>query len=166
MLNNPEIVFQTLKMIYQKTFLKFGDRNRCLTSTIFKRPLAEPGLPVVRSPGTSFKISKKMSSSTTDSDNSIKSEDPDIGSLPEYDIEKEDGDLQMRPVLQSKSEENLDSCDLAYADVRMADENWLKAYEKELKVNEKLGRMLEEISSNITHTGHILDELCFLNVPS
>ena len=72
----------------------------------------------------------------------------------------------MRSVFPSKSEESLDSCDLAYADVRIADENWLTAYEKELKENEKLGRMLEEISSNTTPTGHILDQLCFLNVPS
>ena len=48
---------------------------------------------------------------------------------------------------------------LAYAVGPMADEDWLKAYEKELKENEKLERMLKKIRSNTPVIGHTLDEL-------
>ena len=57
------------------------------------------------------------------------------------EVEEEDGDLQ---AASSESNENLDACDLAYAYEPMADEDWLKEYEKEQKENEKLQRMLEK----------------------
>ena len=82
-----------------------------------------------------------MASDNIDSDYSVESKDSDVCSLPEYDIEEEDGDLEVMP---SKSEERLDSCDLADADEPIADEEWLKEYEKEQKENEKLERMLEK----------------------
>ena len=85
-----------------------------------------------------------MASANVDSDNSVESEeseDSDVCSLPEYDMEEEDGDLKVTP---SKSEESLDSYDLADADEPIADEEWLKEYEKEQKENEKLERMLEK----------------------
>ena len=54
----------------------------------------------------------------------------------------------MTPATSCKSEETLTSCDLAYADEPMADEDLLKAYGKELKENEKVERMmLEEIAA-------------------
>lgn len=47
-----------------------------------------------------------------------------------------------------KEEETLDSCDLANAIEPVADEDWLKAFEKELKENDKRKQMLEEIRRN------------------
>ena len=82
-----------------------------------------------------------MASDNTDSDYSVKSEDSDVCSLPEYDMEEEDGDLE---VTSNNSEESLDSFDLADTDEPIAEEEWLKEYEKEQKENEKLERMLEK----------------------
>ena len=82
-----------------------------------------------------------MASDNVDSDYSVESEDSDVCSLPEYDIEEEDGDLEDT---RSKSEESLDSCHLGDADEPIADAEWLKEYEKEQKENEKLERMLEK----------------------
>lgn len=82
-----------------------------------------------------------MASDNVDSDYSVESEDSDVCSLPEYDIEEEDGDLEDT---RSKSEESLNSCHLGDADEPIADAVWLKEYEKEQKENEKLERMLEK----------------------
>ena len=73
-----------------------------------------------------------MASDNIDSDYSVESEDSDVCSLPEYELEEEDGDLE---VTSNKSEESLDSCDLADTDEPIADEEWLKEYEKEQKEN-------------------------------
>ena len=84
-----------------------------------------------------------ISSDNTDSECSIDSEHSDVCSVEEYDIEveEEDGDLQ---AVSSESNENLVACDLSYTYEPMADEDWLKQYEKEQKENEKLQRMLEK----------------------
>lgn len=82
-----------------------------------------------------------MASDNIDSDYSVESEDSDVCSLPEYEMEEEDGDLE---VTSNKSEESLDSYDLADTDEPIADEEWLKEYEKEQKENEQLERMLEK----------------------
>ena len=84
-----------------------------------------------------------MSSDNTDSECSIDSEHSDVCSVEEYDmeVEEEDGAFEAR---SSESNENLDACDLAYAYEPMADEDWLKQYEKEQKENEQLQRMLEK----------------------
>ena len=78
-----------------------------------------------------------MASDNIDSDYSVESEDSDVCSLPEYDIEEEDGDLEVTP---SKSEESLDSCGLADADEPIADEEWLEEHEKKQKANVKCFR--------------------------
>jgi len=44
----------------------------------------------------------------------------------------------------SQSQESLDSCDMAYADEPLADEEWIEQYEKEVKENEELEQMLEK----------------------
>ena len=85
-----------------------------------------------------------MSSSNTDSENSFDYADSDGCSVSEYDIAFEDGDLNDTRVTPSKSEESVDSLDQIYADEPMADEDWIKAYEKEQKENAKRERMLEE----------------------
>ncbi|XP_068697668.1 uncharacterized protein [Montipora foliosa] len=85
-----------------------------------------------------------MSSSNTDSENSFEYEDSDGCYVSEYDIAFEDGDLNDTRVTPSKSEESVDSLDQIYADEPMADEDWMKAYEKEQEENAKLERMLEE----------------------
>ena len=85
-----------------------------------------------------------MSSSNTDSENSFEYEDSDGCSVSEYDIAFEDGDLNDTRVTPSKSEESVDSLDQIYADEPMADEDWIKAYEKKQEENAKLERMLEE----------------------
>ena len=76
-----------------------------------------------------------MASDNVDSDYSVESEGSDVCSLPEYDIEEEDGDLEVMPC---KSEESLDSCDLTDVDESIVDEEWLKEYEKEQKELENL----------------------------
>ena len=48
-----------------------------------------------------------MSLSNTDSDNSIESKDSHMCSLLEYNMEDEYGDLQITPVMPSKSKEPL-----------------------------------------------------------
>lgn len=79
-----------------------------------------------------------MSSSNIDSENSSKSEDSDVSSLLDYSIGDEEGDLQETLLRPSKSEESVDSLEL------MADEDWIKAYEKEREENAKVERMLED----------------------
>lgn len=79
-----------------------------------------------------------MSSSNIDSENSSKSEDSDVSSLLDYSIGDEEGDLQETLLRPSKSEESVDSLELT------ADEDWIKAYEKEREENAKVERMLED----------------------
>lgn len=95
-----------------------------------------------------------MSSGNTDLDYFVESKDSDFCSLPEYDINQEDGDLQVTPVRPSKSEESLDSCDLAYADELTANEVWLKQYEKEQKRKKKFECMLEERLNGTTQVDY------------
>ena len=57
-----------------------------------------------------------MSSSNTESENSIEYEDSDGCYVSEYDIAFEDGDLNDLRVTPSKSEESVDSLDQIYAD--------------------------------------------------
>ena len=85
-----------------------------------------------------------MSLSNTDSENSFEYEDSDGCYVSEYDIAFEHGDLNDTRVTPSKGEESLDSLDQIYADEPIADEDWMKAYEKEQEKNAKLVRMLEE----------------------
>ena len=84
-----------------------------------------------------------MSSDNSDSEYSIDSELSEVSSVEEYDmeVEEEDGNLQ---AASSQIDENLDACDLAYAFESIADEDWLKQYEKEQKENEKLEQMLRK----------------------
>ena len=84
-----------------------------------------------------------MSSDNSDSEYSIDSELSEVSSVEEYDmeVEEEDGNLQ---AASSQIDENLDTCDLAYAFELIADEDWLKQYEKEQKENEKLEQMLRK----------------------
>ena len=84
-----------------------------------------------------------MSSDNSDSEYFIDSKHSEVSSVEEYDIgvEEEDGDLQ---AASSQIDKNLDACDMAYAFEPMADEDWLKQYEKEQKENEKLKQMLRK----------------------
>lgn len=84
-----------------------------------------------------------MSSDNLDSEYLIDSEHSEVSSVEEYDmeVEEEDGDLQ---AALSQIDENLDACDMAYAFEPIADEDWLKQYEKEQKENEKLEQMLRK----------------------
>ena len=83
-----------------------------------------------------------MSSDQSNSDCYTDSEDSDISFIADYEIEEED-DGESRSMV-SQSEESLDSCDMAYADEPLADEKWIEQYEKEVKENEELERMLEK----------------------
>ena len=83
-----------------------------------------------------------MSSDQSNSNCYTDSEDSDISFIADYEIEEED-DGESRSML-SQSEESLDSCDMAYADEPLADEEWIEQYEKEVKENEELERMLEK----------------------
>ena len=83
-----------------------------------------------------------MSSDQSNSDCYTDSEDSDISFIADYEIEEED-DGESRSMV-SQSEESLDSCDMAYADEPLADEEWIEQYEKEVKENEELQRMLEK----------------------
>ena len=83
-----------------------------------------------------------MSSDQSNSDCYTDSEDSDISFIADYEIEEED-DGESRSMV-SQSEESLDSCDMAYADEPLADEEWIEQYEKEVKENEELERMLEK----------------------
>ena len=83
-----------------------------------------------------------MSSDQSNSDCYTDSEDSHISFIADYEIEEED-DGESRSML-SQSEESLDSCDMAYADEPLADEEWIEQYEKEVKENEELERMLEK----------------------
>ena len=83
-----------------------------------------------------------MSSDQSNSDCYTDSEDSDISFIADYEIEEED-DGESRSMV-SQSEKSLDSCDMAYADEPLADEEWIEQYEKEVKENEELERMLEK----------------------
>ena len=83
-----------------------------------------------------------MSSDQSNSDCYTDSEDSDISFIADYVIEEED-DGESRSMV-SQSEESLDSCDMAYADEPLADEEWIEQYEKEVKENDELERMLEK----------------------
>ena len=73
-----------------------------------------------------------MSSDNSDSEYSIDSELSEVSSVEECDmeVEEEDGNLQ---AASSQIDKNLDACDLAYAFEPIADEDWLKQYEKKNK---------------------------------
>ena len=83
-----------------------------------------------------------MSSDQSNSDCYTDSEESDISFIADYEIEEED-DGESRSMV-SQSEESVDSCDMAYADEPLADEKWIEQYEKEVKENEELERMLEK----------------------
>lgn len=89
---------------------------------------------------------KEMSSNHSNSDCYTDSEDSDISFIPEYDIEieEDDGDSRSMATSSQESLESLDSCDMAYADEPLADEEWIAQYEKEVKENEDLERKLEK----------------------
>ena len=90
-----------------------------------------------------YLYSYKVSSENLDSECSIDSEDSDLLDVffsPDYNIE----DARESPLSPSEREESLDSCDMAYAFEPLADEELIKLYEKEVKENEELKRMLEK----------------------
>ena len=60
--------------------------------------------------------------------------------IADYNIE----DARVSPLSPSEREESLHSCDMTYAFEQLADEQWIKLYEKEVKENEELERMLEK----------------------
>ena len=83
----------------------------------------------------------EMSADNTDSESLLDSEHSDGCS--EYHIENKNENGNGEATLGSLSNESLDSCDLAYAFEPMADEEWLKLYEKELEEDKKLQQMLK-----------------------
>ena len=87
-----------------------------------------------------------MSSSSSNTEYSLDSEASGLGSIPEYDIEVEDDCASQEAVhveAHSLSEESGDSLELAYAEEPLADEEWLKHYEKKAKETEELKLKLE-----------------------
>ena len=79
-----------------------------------------------------------MSSSDTSSECSYDSEDSEIFFIRDYDTEVEDGFESTN----EKKDSNERIEEIANTDEPLADEEWLKRYNKEVKQNEELERML------------------------
>ena len=91
-----------------------------------------------------------MSSSDTNSEFNYDSEDSEICFIPEYDMEVED-EIESAVVERSTSNESLDEMAYMYADEPLADEEWLKTYNEEVKENEDLERMLQKRLDGTEH---------------
>ena len=87
-----------------------------------------------------------MSSSDTSSECSYDSEDSEIFFIPDYDMEVEDG---FESTNDTDSNESLE--EMANADEPLADEEWLKRYNEEVKQNEELERMLQKRLDGTEH---------------
>lgn len=84
-----------------------------------------------------------MSSSDTSSECNYDSEDSEIFFIRDYNMEVED-DFD-----DSASNESLE--EMAYVDEPLADEEWLKRYNEEVKENEDLEKMLQKRLDGTEH---------------
>ena len=92
-----------------------------------------------------------MSSSSSNTEYSVDSEVSDVESIPEYDefdeydieVEDEFAEFASHGEAHSLSQESRDSFEMAYAEEPLADEEWLKQYEKEVKETEDLKLKLQ-----------------------
>lgn len=87
-----------------------------------------------------------MSYSDTSPECSYDSEDSETCFIRDYDIEVEDG---FESANDSDSNESLE--EMANADEPLADEEWLKRYNEEVKQNEELERMLQKRLDGTEH---------------
>lgn len=87
-----------------------------------------------------------MSSSDTSSECSYDSEDSEIFFIRDYDVEVEDGFESTNDTDSNGSIE-----EIANADEPLADEEWLKRYNEEVKQNEELERMLQKRLDGTDH---------------
>ena len=87
-----------------------------------------------------------MSYSDTSPECSYDSEDSEICFIRDYDVEVEDG---FESANDSDSNESLE--EMANADEPLADEEWLKRYNEEVKQNEELERMLQKRLDGTEH---------------
>ena len=86
-----------------------------------------------------------MSSSEASSECSYDSEDSENFFIPDYDVEVEDG-------FESNDTDSNESLEeMANADEPLADEEWLKRYNEEVKQNEELERMLQKRLDGMEH---------------
>lgn len=87
-----------------------------------------------------------MSSSDTSSERSYDSEDSEIFFIRDYDVDVEDGFESTNDTDSNGSIE-----ETANADEPLADEEWLKRYNEEVKQNEELKRMLQKRLDGTEH---------------
>ena len=87
-----------------------------------------------------------MSSSDTSSECRYDSEDSEIFFNRDYDTEVEDG---FESTNDTDSNESIE--EIANADEPLADEEWLKRYNEEVKQNEELERMLQKRLDGTEH---------------
>lgn len=87
-----------------------------------------------------------MSSSDTSSECSYDSEDSEIFFIWDYDVEVEDGFESTNDTDSNGSIE-----EIANADEPLADDEWLKRYNEEVKQNEELERMLQKRLDGTDH---------------
>ena len=87
-----------------------------------------------------------MSSSDTSSECSYDSEDSEFFFIRDYDVEVEDG---FESTNDTDSNESIE--EIANADEPLADEEWLKRYNEEVKQNEELERMLQKRLDGTEH---------------
>ena len=87
-----------------------------------------------------------MSSSDTSSACSYDSEDSEIFFIQDYDVEVEDGFESTNDTDSNRSIE-----EIANADEPLADEEWLKRSNEEVKQNEELERMLQKSLDGTEH---------------
>ena len=86
-----------------------------------------------------------MSSSEASSECSYDSQDSEIFFIQDYDVEVEDG-------FESNDTDSNESLEeMANADEPLADEEWLKRYNEEVKQNEELERMLQKRLDGTEH---------------
>lgn len=87
-----------------------------------------------------------MSSSDSSSECSYDSEDSEIFFIRDYDVEVEDGFESTNDTDSNGSIE-----EIANADEPLADDEWLKRYNEEVKQNEDLERMLQKRLDGTKH---------------
>ncbi len=84
-----------------------------------------------------------MSSRDTNSESDNASDDSNVYFVPDYDmeVESESG--------HSESDKSID--EMGYADEPLADEEWLKKYNEEVKDNEDLEKMVQKRLDDTEH---------------
>ena len=84
-----------------------------------------------------------MSSESSDLETSFDSDDTEMNFIDGYELEDEGHSSRVSPRSPETSSDSSDG-DAAYTDEPLADAEWIKKYQEEMKANEELERSLKD----------------------